>query len=203
MEQEKATRHYYSKTERFPTSEEVVAQSLLDLSPELRGWALDGFNYGVIKQEDLQNNKLIEDERNRFHTSVHENAHATVARYFGWNVLVVSIIPEGNVLGFTQALPSSEKRINQLLLEKIAICFAGLAGEELIGDNDHQGCGSDFAQARFFVEVLDKFSPNHQDQFHSLIEWGKNTARSIIQDAGLDYLKQKSFSLMRSQVSTG
>jgi hypothetical protein len=179
----------------LPTPQELLAQKILKLSPELQSWALDGYSFGHFNDTDLENQNKLKEEKERFHTAVHENAHALVAQSLGWQVLIVSIIQEGNALGFTKAVPPF-KRIDQLLLEKMAICFAGMAGEELVGDNDHRGCSSDFAQAKFFAEILDRFSPEHRGQFFSLVESQKNLARGIVNRAGVNYLKDKSWILL-------
>ncbi len=184
-------------TERVPSKEALVAEKVLNLSPELRSWAVHGYQYGYFNDEHLSDEKHLRRERKLFGTSAHENAHKLAVNHYNWNLHVISIVQKGNTLGYVEATPPMGISLKQMLLEKMVICFSGMAGEEAIGEDDHRGCGSDVAQANYFAEILSKFTEEYQGQFYTLINWAKSEARNIVRSAGENHLKNESFDLMR------
>ena len=190
----------FPPTEQLPTEPEIRTQKLLDLSPELREFAKQGLTFGHFETKDLNNQNKLESEQKRFHTSMHENGHALVAKGCGWQVLVLSIVQEGNILGYVQTKPNPGKRLDQVLLEKIAICYAGMAAEELLGDKDHVGCGSDFYQAQIWANILSRVDPSYHGHFQQLLEDGKAIARRIITRHGINGLQQASFRTLSNPI---
>lgn len=181
--------------------EALKAIEQLKDNPDLQQWAQKGFNFGYYNTSDIQRPRFLQQEYKNFQTATHERGHETVARALGWNVTKVSIIPEGNVLGFTMALPNPNKSFATLLLDKIAICFAGMAAEEALGNHDHRGCGSDFAQANYFAEILARMSGQDRSAMGSILSYGRRIARTIMADSGANNLQHQAFTLTKNTVA--
>ncbi len=183
--------------ENVPSKEELLAEKVINISPELKNWAISGYQHGYFKLEHLSDEKHLRKERKLFKTSRHETAHEKAVRFYNWNLQVISIIQQGNTLGYVEAIPPANRPQKQVLLEKMVICYAGMAGEESMDDHDHRGCGSDFGQATFIAEVLSKYTQEYHGQFYSLIDWAKSKARSIVDKEDEDQLDRETFDLMR------
>lgn len=110
-------------------------------------------------------------------TSFHELGHAITAKANDWVVLAISVIAEGNTLGWTKSIPSKLDSGYRLLREKIAICFGGMMAEEKLGHKDHSGCGSDMQQAGHAARLLVMHFGGLEQSY--LQEGRKNAAASV------------------------
>lgn len=95
---------------------------------------------------------LLEDERWR--TAVHEAGHALMAWQCGREIERVSVQPRTSTLGHVRML-DEDGRISHTpgdIMAEIAICFGGLAGEEVVFGRHSTGASSDLENVRSLVK---------------------------------------------------
>lgn len=185
---------------RFNDNNLQTARELLSLSPELQTWAMEGYELGAIRKDELFRNNVVQ-LRSEFETANHENGHAAVARALGWDVVSISIVRDGNTLGVTKAVPGTAKPMDQLLLDKMAICFAGMAAESISGNNDHRGCGSDMAQVNNLASILSRVFYNGAYSPGDLIQSQYSRAQGIMRDLGNKELNNRSWWLLQKKAA--
>lgn len=125
--------------------------------------------------------------------AMHELGHATVARMRGWYVSIISVVREGNVLGYVKSIPDSNRGGIQLLKDKIALCFGGMLMEQRIGHNDHRGASSDMAQARYAANILASHLGGSPSNY---LEEGKEVAKNDLNNFSMSSFEDSSESLM-------
>lgn len=81
----------------------------------------------------------------RKNVAVHELGHAHVVRMLGHEVSEISIIPNGNVLGFTRFRLRALRDLVQYITHRIACAAGSRIAEEKAGIHDHSGCCGDDA----------------------------------------------------------
>ncbi len=135
-----------------------------------------------------------------FKTSAHEWGHRLVGKARGAIVHVTSVIAEGNTLGYNIITPARFKSPSEQYLDSIVSFFGGEAAEEAIGHTDHRGCGSDIFKAWRQAETLSRFFYQGKVAASEIISWGRSTARSIVNNYGINHLKDRSLHLMKQQV---
>lgn len=123
-------------------------------------------------------------EAERDETASHEHGHATVAKKLGWGVEVISIIREGNILGFTRISPDPTKSALQLMLDGIAIALGGMASEEMMGITDHRGAGSDVRKAKELAKRASLIQFGNEEAAASILEQQYIVAWSAVNDIG-------------------
>lgn len=128
-------------------------------------------------------------------TSFHELGHAVTAKANDWYVQTISVIAEGNTLGWTKSMPSKLDSGYRLLREKIAICFGGMMAEEKLGHEDHSGCGSDMQQAAHAARLLVMHYGGTEDNY---LREGRSNAAASVNIISFEELDIRSDNLMRS-----
>ncbi len=131
-------------------------------------------------------------------TSFHELGHAVTAKANDWYVQAISVIAEGNTLGWTKSIPSKLDSGYRLLREKIAICFGGMMAEEKLGHKDHSGCGSDMQQADHAARLLVMHFGGSKEGY--LKEGHQNAAASVKNISFMDF-DRKSDNLMKTGIA--
>lgn len=102
---------------------------------------MERLNEGVT----IGNNALLQ-------TSAHEWGHAVIAHALGGDVSVISVVPEGNRLGYTRVVfwnGPIDRRINAMM---VSLC-GGWVAEEKVGIQDHRGCGMDMAMLDYYASI--------------------------------------------------
>lgn len=155
---------------------QLLATKRLNLSSSEQKFAGQKLENGASPDQFLNPN--FWKGRRRLHlTAVHEIGHATVARMNGWFVTAISVIPEGNTLGWTKSVPGKINSVYNFLREKIALCYGGMMAEQKAGHGDHSGCGSDMGQANYAARQLSMFYGGSQSQY--LAEGRSNANKSL------------------------
>lgn len=95
----------------------------------------------------------------------------------GWFVTAISVIPEGNTLGWTKSVPGKTDSVYNYLQEKIALCYGGMMAEQKAGHTDHSGCSSDMAQANAAARQLSIHFGGSESSYHA--EGRSNAAQSV------------------------
>lgn len=135
-----------------------------------RRWVEEKYQAGSLFVDDLRNPQQLALLKEREPVSQHELAHAIVARSLGWTVTSISVVPDGNTLGVTHLIPGGLKSQKQILSDFITIALASYVGEQMCGNNDHRGCGSDLTKAKYFA---------HMYSFY----YGEGTPNQILSDS--------------------
>jgi cell division protease FtsH len=101
---------------------------------------------------------MIMSEKEKRITAVHEAGHALVGRLLpGCDPLhKVTIIPRGQALGLTMALPLEDKhnQYRKASLDQIAMAMGGRIAEELVFDEMSSGAASDIEQATHIARAM-------------------------------------------------
>lgn len=142
---------------------------------------MQGFYFNVFSLKDLSNPYYLEQKRQKLDTAHHEHGHAIAAGALGWKVEIISIARDGDTLGFTRAVPGIPKPIEELLLDKITICYAGMAAEALMGNNDHG---------------------QEKNAIGGILQSGWQRAWDIMQSNGKTHIDNVSFPMLNNPVKT-
>lgn len=89
--------------------------------------------------------------------SAHEIGHAHVIRFLGGDVLEISVIPNGNVLGYTKFRFYNSGNY-EFITNLIAAAYGSRLAEEKFGIHDHSGCGGDHAQIEYYATLGEQLS---------------------------------------------
>ena len=136
-------------------------------------------------------------EKERIPVAYHEKGHGGVARYIGWGVGLETVVPQGNSLGRTAAVPNSSKSEEELLLDGIAIAAGGEEAENMCGIEDHSGCGSDRFRQRLLAKLYISLTGSIRS-IGSIISEQRGRARGILECIGLGEHKRRSMILVRA-----
>lgn len=189
-------------TFRFPTYGSLVIKpveilpptpikklELLEIPELIKEYARQEYEAKEFSEKELESPTFLIKSHERRDTSDHENGHAAVARRLGWDVTVISVIAEGNVLGFTRIVPDPTKSDEQIRREYMAICLGGLASESMMGQKDHRGCGSDISRA---INTARQFSYIYGGSPFQLLEDAYQVAKSAVSEVGVTEMRGRS-----------
>src|SRR3990167_11349811 len=96
-----------------------VEKRLGSLDLTVKRWASNAIERGENPETALQPERWRGRKRLRI-TAIHELGHKFTARFNGWHVPFISVVPEGNTLGLTKAVPEKISTKFRFLKEKIA-----------------------------------------------------------------------------------
>lgn len=142
---------------------EIVNNRYLDILNIRRKYGVEG-SYAVtndigvaLLSDQLFEQILLENQQEgqTHETARHEIGHRLVAEGLGWSASS-TVIPRGNYLGLTQAVPKANLTLEDWLLESAAINYGGKIAAEISGDLVH-GAGSDMAS----IEAKAKIAAYH------------------------------------------
>ena len=153
-----------------------VEKRLGSLDLTVKRWASNAIERGENPETALQPERWRGRKRLRI-TAIHELGHKFTARFNGWHVPFISVVPEGNTLGLTKAVPEKISTKFRFLKEKIALFFGGMMAEEKFDHSDHSGCGSDMGQANHAANVL---ALNFGGSPFRYLDEGKANARASV-----------------------
>jgi hypothetical protein len=126
-------------------------------------------------------------------TAMHELGHATVAKFRGWFVSTISVIREGNVLGYVKSIPQRTGDGVRLLKDRIALSYGGLMMEERVGHTDHSGANFDMNQARRAAIILAAHEGGTPEDY---MAEGRATAHEDLQSISLSHIEAEAENLM-------
>jgi hypothetical protein len=152
----------------------------INLAEMYQKWIANRYQEGNLTIDDLNQPQKLILMQEREPVSQHETAHEFVARSLGWNVTSVTIVPKGNVLGATYMTPRSGKSTQEIISDFITISLASYVGEEMFGNHDHRGCGSDLAKAKYFARFYNHFFCNENSSDSQILSTSFSKASSIL-----------------------
>ncbi len=179
-------------------SQALSAIGSLNDSKISQEWAQEGYEIGQLQLNDLLNPPTLAKRYSEFKVAIHERGHEAVARAYSWMIHKVSVVPDGNTLGVTVTSPGFSRSFKTLLAERIAIASGGEAAEEMDGNDDHRGAGSDRGNARFFAKILSMISGDSQG---SILSHGMSAARMAVGSLGRNTLRARAWRLTQEKVA--
>lgn len=162
-----------------------------------REFALLGYHLGELSVTQVKDRGLVRARREHSLTGVHESTHALAALGVGWDVLKITVIRWGNILGATFVRPGRAKTEMEMAQDQITIAVAGMIGEEMVGHQDHSGACSDLGKAWAIDSYLSELLGMARGSFVSA---GKAMARWILSGETSTSLWQRGMILSRSGV---
>lgn len=121
----------------------------------------------------------------------HEVGHLMAVILGGGRAHSVTTIPTAQYRGLTIGRPNP----NNPLEHQMVVCAAGLAAEEMMGLDDHRGCGSDMAKLDYLAKVVSRFKYSGRISPRSLVAEAKSKARSWMSGVGQAFLRQEALKL--------
>lgn len=168
------------------------------LRPKERQWAKAEFFNPDASLDNILRPDFWGSRRRLRITSFHELGHAITAGANDWNVTAISVIAEGNTLGWTKSVPSRLDSGYRLLREKIAICFGGMMAEEKLGHKDHSGCGSDIQQAGHAARLLVMYFGGSEQSY---LQEGRGNAAASVNNISFGDFDRNSDRLMENGIA--
>lgn len=197
-------RYHYAPPEELGEERDQLWEALqvLNDDPQVQRFAQRGYALGYLLPGQIENPRLIQELYGDSLTAKHELGHAAVARYFNWQVAAISIVRDGNTLGYTKTIPNEQISPLQAMQQYITICLAGMYAEEVCGQSDHSGCGSDIVQARYCATLLSHAAAARGIDAppQSFLKRGAAQARSIISGLGEQQLDKQGWHLLTQRV---
>lgn len=169
-------------------NKEILLDRLKILPTMTFEWVERKHKDGLLSDDDLL--KLPETlvlYHRRFPVGIHEIGHYLMAKIYGWFTKLVTVIPNGNSAGSTEATPSPTMDQTEVRKEAIGVSAGGEMAEDIAGIDDHSGCGYDRSKQRMLAS----------GGLNSFLSEQRSKARSYLGSIGLGRIEEEAMHLVR------
>ncbi len=128
---------------------------------------------------------------------VHEAEHEGVVKRNGDSVDAISVIAQGNTLGYTRWSFNSAHSQEQNLGNAVAASFGGEAAEGLFGISYHPGSGSDRGHGRFWATMKSNIWGG---SVRKILSEGLSKAKSFVNDIGRNNIGKRAWTLVKAGI---